>query len=74
MKLNAIHRYLRYLFRIEHIALDQALNGGAEYYVACAQLNVTDGGNGTPGPLVEIPGVYTGQVSDHFEANIDESH
>lgn len=53
----------RYLVRIEHIALHVAQSyGGAQFYVACAQLDVTDGGNGTPGPLVSIPGVYTGYV------------
>ena len=53
----------RYLLRIEHIALHDAYYfGGAQYYVACAQLEVTNGGNGSPGPLVSIPGVYNGYV------------
>ena len=34
----------------------------AQFYIACAQINVTGGGSGTPGPLVAIPGVYTGNV------------
>ncbi|CAF0965746.1 unnamed protein product [Adineta steineri] len=50
-----------YLVRIEHIALHNAQqHGGAQFYIACAQIAVTNGGNGTPGPLVSIPGVYTG--------------
>ncbi|KAF9495587.1 hypothetical protein BDN71DRAFT_1506533 [Pleurotus eryngii] len=51
----------QYLLRVEHIALHSASSfGGAQIYISCAQLNVIDGGNGTPGPLVAIPGVYDG--------------
>lgn len=31
-----------------------------QLYIACGQLNIINGGNGVPGPLVSIPGVYTG--------------
>lgn len=45
--------------------------GGAQYYIGCAQVNVTNGGNGTPGPLVSIPGVYTGvSILCVSEANV----
>ncbi len=48
-----------YLVRVESIALHQAENpGGAQFYLACAQVKVTDGGNGTPGPMVAFPGAY----------------
>ncbi|KAF7333713.1 hypothetical protein MVEN_02327700 [Mycena venus] len=51
----------QYLIRIEHIALHVASSfGGAQFYIACAQVEVTNGGTGTPGPLVEFPGEYTG--------------
>ncbi|KDR74690.1 hypothetical protein GALMADRAFT_227128 [Galerina marginata CBS 339.88] len=51
----------QYLLRIEAIALHVAQSfAGAQFYIACAQLDVTGGGSGTPGPLVAIPGVYTG--------------
>ncbi|CAF3750859.1 unnamed protein product [Adineta steineri] len=51
----------QYLLRVEHIALHDAFyHGGAQFYIACAQIEVTNGGNGSPGPLVSIPGVYTG--------------
>ncbi|KAI0090402.1 glycoside hydrolase family 61 protein D [Irpex rosettiformis] len=51
----------QYLARVEHIALHAASTyGGAQFYISCAQLNVVNGGSGTPGPLVSIPGVYTG--------------
>jgi hypothetical protein len=48
-----------YLLRIEHIALHQASQvNGAQFYISCAQIKVTGGGNGTPGPLVAFPGAY----------------
>jgi len=51
----------QYLVRLEQIALHVASTfGGAQFYLSCAQINVTGGGKGTPGPLVAIPGVYTG--------------
>jgi len=34
----------------------------AQFYISCGQVNVINGGNGSPGPLVAIPGVYTGRV------------
>ncbi|KAF2856826.1 lytic polysaccharide monooxygenase [Plenodomus tracheiphilus IPT5] len=49
-----------YLLRVEHIALHQASNaGGAQFYISCAQIKVTGGGSGSPGPLVSFPGVYS---------------
>ncbi|KAI1129397.1 lytic polysaccharide monooxygenase [Nemania abortiva] len=49
----------KYLVRVESIALHQAQSvGGAQIYLSCAQIEVTDGGNGTPGPLVAFPGAY----------------
>ena len=54
---------LRYLVRMEAIALHVASTyGGAQFYISCGQIEVTNGGSGTPGPLVAIPGVYTGYV------------
>ncbi|KAJ8514278.1 hypothetical protein ONZ45_g8165 [Pleurotus djamor] len=51
----------QYLVRVEHIALHSASAfAGAQFYISCGQINVTGGGNGTPGPLVAIPGVYNG--------------
>ncbi|KAF8290314.1 hypothetical protein DL93DRAFT_2169891 [Clavulina sp. PMI_390] len=50
-----------YLIRPEQIALHIASTyGGAQYFMACAQVQVIGGGTGTPGPLVSIPGLYTG--------------
>jgi hypothetical protein len=59
---EANHSKNSYLLRPEHIALHDS-SGGAQFYIACAQLHVTNGENGTPGPLVSIPGVYSGNVS-----------
>lgn len=43
------------------IALHSASTfGGAQFYISCAQVNIVNGGNGNPSPLVSIPGVYTG--------------
>ncbi|KAH9915150.1 glycoside hydrolase family 61 protein [Epithele typhae] len=51
----------QYLVRVEAIALHVAQTfGGAQFYISCGQVQVTGGGSGTPGPLVSIPGVYTG--------------
>ncbi|KAK4163303.1 glycoside hydrolase family 61 protein-like protein [Cladorrhinum sp. PSN259] len=49
----------KYLVRVESIALHQAQSaGGAQMYLSCAQVEVSGGGNGNPGPLVSFPGAY----------------
>ncbi|KIJ56178.1 lytic polysaccharide monooxygenase [Sphaerobolus stellatus SS14] len=51
----------QYLVRAEQIALHVASTyQGAQFYIGCGQINVVGGGSGKPGPLVSIPGVYTG--------------
>ncbi|KFA66208.1 hypothetical protein S40285_05094 [Stachybotrys chlorohalonatus IBT 40285] len=51
----------QYLMRAEHLALHGAGTfGQAQFYMGCAQIEVTNGGTGTPGPLVRFPGAYTG--------------
>ncbi|KAF5371773.1 hypothetical protein D9758_003360 [Tetrapyrgos nigripes] len=51
----------QYLVRMEALALHAAGTfQGAQWYISCGQIQVTGGGNGNPGPLVSIPGVYTG--------------
>ncbi|KAH7126921.1 fungal cellulose binding domain-containing protein [Dendryphion nanum] len=48
-----------YLFRVEHIGLHGASGAnGAQFYISCAQIKVTNGGNGNPSPLVSFPGAY----------------
>ncbi|KXH64357.1 fungal cellulose binding domain-containing protein [Colletotrichum salicis] len=49
----------QYLVRGEHISLHGAQNGEAEFYYACAQLEVTGNTATTmPGTSVKIPSVY----------------
>ncbi|ROT37753.1 hypothetical protein SODALDRAFT_333508 [Sodiomyces alkalinus F11] len=48
----------QYLVRVEHIAIHGAQSGDTEFYFTCAQIEVTGNGNGNPGPLVRIPGLY----------------
>ena len=49
-----------YLVRIEHIGVHNAANyGGAQFFVACGQVEVVSGGSGQPGPLVAFPGAYS---------------
>ncbi|KAF6747667.1 glycosyl hydrolase family 61-domain-containing protein, partial [Ephemerocybe angulata] len=43
-----------YLLRIEHIAIHNP--SAPQFYVSCAQIEVTNGGAGNPSPLVSIPG------------------
>lgn len=31
---------------------------GAQFYLACSQINITGSGTGEPGPLVSLPGAY----------------
>ncbi|KAI1085011.1 glycosyl hydrolase family 61-domain-containing protein [Whalleya microplaca] len=51
----------QYLMRAEHVALHGAsTKGGAQFYIGCAQLEVSGSGSGSPSPTVKIPGVYTG--------------
>jgi hypothetical protein len=48
-----------YLLRVEQIALHMAMQANkAQFYLACSQIQITGGGNGTPGPLVALPGAY----------------
>ncbi|RMY65082.1 hypothetical protein D0863_09364 [Hortaea werneckii] len=47
-----------YLVRPEHIAIHEGHVGKAQFYMECAQLRVSGGGSGSPGPMVKIPGLY----------------
>ncbi|KAK6498241.1 hypothetical protein TWF506_004480 [Arthrobotrys conoides] len=49
-----------YLLRVEHIALHIAFEEGQhEFFGACAQLKVVNGGNGVMTPLTSFPGAYS---------------
>ncbi|ORY67566.1 glycoside hydrolase [Pseudomassariella vexata] len=49
-----------YMFRVEHVALHSAAaEGGAQFYLSCAQLSITGGsGSKKPTDLVSFPGAY----------------
>jgi hypothetical protein len=63
-----------YLLRAEHIGLHIA--GGPQFYIACAQLEVTGGGSATPSELVSFPGAYAasdaGLVFDIYAQGAEE--
>ena len=63
-----------YLVRHEVIALHAAWQyPGAQFYPGCHQLQVTGGGNASPGNLVSIPGAYArtdpGVTYDAYKAS-----
>ena len=50
-----------YLLRIQQLGIHNPYPAGIpQFYISCAQITVTGGGSGTPGPLVSIPGFITG--------------
>ncbi|TEB26108.1 endoglucanase II [Coprinellus micaceus] len=50
----------QYLMRIELLALHSAYSqGGAQFYVGCAQINVQGSGSSTGNDLVSFPGAYS---------------
>lgn len=50
-----------YLVRFEHVGIHENHVGKSQFYMECAQIAITGGGDGVPGPLVQIPGVYSAQ-------------
>ncbi|KIM19348.1 glycoside hydrolase family 61 protein, partial [Serendipita vermifera MAFF 305830] len=49
-----------YLMRVELIALHSAYSsGGAQFYMSCAQINVTGSGTFSPSSTVKFPGAYS---------------
>ena len=40
------------------VIISKHANSLPQIYLSCAQVEVTGGGNGTPGPLVSFPGAY----------------
>jgi len=57
-----------YLVRVEHIGLHEGHKNRAQFYIECAQLNVTGPGGGTPSPIFKIPGIYkAGDPGIHYD-------
>lgn len=50
-----------YLVRFEHVAIHENHVGKSQFYMECAQLAITGGGDGVPGPTAQIPGMYTAE-------------
>jgi hypothetical protein len=50
-----------YLVRFEHVAIHENHVGKSQFYMECAQLAVSGGGSGVPGPVAQIPGMYTAE-------------
>lgn len=49
-----------YLMRVELLALHSASNSGqAQFYMSCAQINVTGSGSFSPSSTVKFPGAYS---------------
>lgn len=50
-----------YLLRVQQLGIHNPYPAGIpQFYISCAQITVTGGGSGTPGPLVSIPGFIKG--------------
>ncbi len=47
-----------YLLRIQSLGIHNPTGGVPQFYISCAQVNVTGGGSATPGPTVKIPGAF----------------
>jgi hypothetical protein len=48
-----------YLLRIQSLAIHNPWPAGIpQFYISCAQITVTGGGNGNPGPTALIPGAF----------------
>ncbi|KAK0615072.1 glycoside hydrolase [Bombardia bombarda] len=63
-----------YLLRIQSLAIHNP-GGVPQFYVSCAQVNVTGGGNTTPNPTAKIPGAfkatdpgYTANIYNNFKS------
>jgi len=50
-----------YLVRFEHVGIHENHVGKSQFYMECAQLSISGGGDGAPGPMVQIPGLYTAE-------------
>ncbi|KAH7417659.1 glycosyl hydrolase family 61-domain-containing protein [Cadophora sp. MPI-SDFR-AT-0126] len=50
-----------YLLRVQQLGIHNPYPAGIpQFYISCAQVTVTGGGSGSPGPLVSIPGFIKG--------------
>ncbi|KAL5351983.1 hypothetical protein V496_04621 [Pseudogymnoascus sp. VKM F-4515 (FW-2607)] len=62
-----------YLLRIQQLGIHNPWPAGIpQFYIECAQISVTGGGSGVPGPLVAIPGAFH-DTDSGYTANIYNS-
>ena len=55
-----------YLLRIEQLGLHNPYPAALpQFYLSCAQISIANGGSGSPGPLVSIPGHVKGTESGY---------
>jgi Auxiliary Activity family 9 (formerly GH61) len=57
-----------YLLRIQQLGIHNP-GGAPQFYISCAQIRVTGGGNASPNPLVSIPGAFHA-TDPGYKANI----
>ncbi|KAF2456416.1 glycoside hydrolase [Lineolata rhizophorae] len=65
-----------YLLRIQQLGIHNPYPAGIpQFYISCAQISVTGGGNAEPSPLVDIPGAfheddpgYTANIYNNFNS------
>ncbi|KAL1840826.1 hypothetical protein VTJ49DRAFT_7725 [Mycothermus thermophilus] len=59
-----------YLVRIQSLGIHNPWPAGVpQFYISCAQVTVTGGGNASPGPLASIPGAFK-ETDPGYTANI----
>ncbi|KAG7292003.1 hypothetical protein NEMBOFW57_002033 [Staphylotrichum longicolle] len=59
-----------YLLRIQSLGIHNPWPAGIpQFYIACAQITVTNGGSGNPGPTALIPGAFK-ETDPGYTANI----
>ncbi|KAK4153148.1 glycosyl hydrolase family 61-domain-containing protein [Chaetomidium leptoderma] len=59
-----------YLLRIQQLGIHNPWPAGIpQFYIGCAQVSVTGGGSGNPGPTVSIPGAFK-STDPGYTANI----
>ncbi|GAB1311490.1 hypothetical protein MFIFM68171_01700 [Madurella fahalii] len=59
-----------YLLRIQSLGIHNPYPAGTpQFYISCAQVRVTGGGSGNPGPTVSIPGAFKA-TDPGYTANI----
>ena len=60
-----------YLLRIQSLGIHNPWPAGIpQFYIGCAQITVTNGGSGNPGPTALIPGAFK-ETDPGYTANVN---